>query len=257
MASYKTFKVGTWNIGGGRIRSRSEAYDSENLAYFASQLCAADCDVICLQEAHVSQETADNGQVLALAQMLGLNNYWSIPVSESHLARDCCLALGTISKFPLSNLKFFPLRNPKLTAIGPDGTDWRSYDKGFAACTVSVGNTAIRMVTGHSFPFHHFKRDATENEFHDINESIDRMLQLKAGSEYFFAAIDLNYDRPEILLPETFASGMRSAFSGIPTIPKKRQWDHILYSPSLKLLGFRVLEGLADHYLAIAEFQLN
>jgi endonuclease/exonuclease/phosphatase family metal-dependent hydrolase len=250
-------RIGSWNIGGGRIKSESGTYADENLSYFENQLNSVDCDLVCLQEAHAFASGQDDNQVKSLANNLGYENHWCIPISESHLQKDAQLAIGAMGKTKFNDVQYLKLRNPELTSIGPDGKPWRTFDKGFATATFSSGNAEICLVTGHSFPFHHFQRNPTEASFSDINKMIDDLI-VAAGNELpCVALIDLNFDKPELLLPRAFAAGFRPAFSGVATIPKNRQWDHILFSPDFDVTAFQVIRGVADHYLITADLRLN
>jgi hypothetical protein len=233
----------------------STAYDTEDISYFVSHLRAANCDLICLQEAHVSLVDGDRGQIGDLAELLSYGHAWHVPISESHIEIGRRLAIGALSRTPIFESKYFRLRNPHLSAIGPDGQLWKSFNKGVASFKVTIGGRIWNVVTGHSYPFHHFHRFATEPDFLDINGFIDDLIVSMSASGDCLAVMDLNHDKPWVLFPRAFQKGVKEAFSNVATIPKGQQWDHILYSPPTKLRNFEVFKGLADHYLAIAEFE--
>lgn len=249
-------RVATWNIGGGLIKSRSGTYDEENLPYFVSSLKLADCDVVCLQEAHTPQSGGDYGQIASIARGLSYLGIRCAPLSQSHLKAGACLAIGIICRFPVVRSEFFKIRNPELEAVGPDGRPWHTFDKGFLVCDLEIDQQPLCVITGHGHPFKYFGRDALDPEFSDINKSIDELIVEKSSSKKCIVAADLNYGRPDKLFPQTFAHGFRAAFTGVPSVPGTDQWDHILYSTGIELANFHVAKGLADHFLCTSDFVL-
>lgn len=250
----RTIRVATWNIGGGYIKSNGDRYDLENLPYFIDAIRAADCDIVCLQEAHTFSATDSCGQIADISEKLLVPNRFCVPISESHLRDGAFLVAGLISRYPISSSRYIKLRNPGLEIVRPDGKHWRSFDKGLIHSVVRIEDKELQVITGHAYPFHHFKRNALDPDFSDIRKTMDSVVADSVQSGISILAGDLNFGRPEQLMPKAFSMGLRAAFAGVPTIPEKNQWDHILYSSGLVLRKYLVTEGLADHFLCVGEF---
>lgn len=248
-------KIATWNIGGGFISSTDKGkFDTEDLNYFVHQLKPLMCDVVCFQEAHSAEDSKQPNQVQEITKKLGLPFVAFQPYATSHLKDGQVLTLGIASKFKIVSWEFLKLSNPKMEIKRPNGDYWVSHDKGFISSVLDYKGTKVRVLCGHNFPFQHFNRDFTEDEFKHIRGEIETIV-LSSRLPTLLAA-DMNYEDLQKVVPAIFSQNFADAFIQ-PTIPDGTQQDHILLSSHWNTIRAQVISGLADHYLCYAEMSLK
>ncbi|MCP4359922.1 MAG: endonuclease/exonuclease/phosphatase family protein [Chloroflexi bacterium] len=228
-------RIATWNIGGGFISANNgNSFDEENLPYFASELKKLNCDIVCLQEVHLSISPNQPDQAAILSSLL---NY---PFQEicacdferpSHLKSDQLLAIAIISRFRMIRSQYLTLSNPDLTVISKKETEWITHDKGFLKTTLEANRSEFDVITGHNVPFRAFKRDFMEPEFSHIRQEIEAFVLASAQKGPTIFIGDINYEDVERLLPRLFAAGFSKALSNGGTEPiSGAHIDHIIIS---------------------------
>lgn len=219
-------------------------------------------DFVCLQEAHVPRNGADN-QVIALSNQLGLSAHLWRALSESHLDVRSDAAIGVIGRIAPVRSTYVPLPNPHLAMRRPDGGAWFSFDKGYLVCEYRLEGRGFFLVTGHAFPFHVFGRSALEQDFIDIHRTLERTLLdcFRLGPTIF--AGDLNYSYPHQIMPGLKEGDWKSVLPPTPTVPIQslttsatERSDQIFVSRHFNCIQSDVVVGEADHFLCWAELAL-
>jgi hypothetical protein len=128
----KTF---TWNIGGGKLLQdgadplRIASHTENGLDAIAGLLESEGPDVIALQE---TQRKEGYDQAELIASSLGYEHYFHDSTSESHIDTDCRLGHCVISKYPISQHRFWLFENPNAQVTREDGSTATTHDKGFS-----------------------------------------------------------------------------------------------------------------------------
>jgi endonuclease/exonuclease/phosphatase family metal-dependent hydrolase len=240
-------KIATWNIGGGVLGESHQRGGSPSLDYYAAFLERHRPDVVCLQEAH-DHDGRQEGQVQYLARRAGYPYSASFPTSASHLAPGASLALGIVSRFPITDAVYRKLPNPGLAAVGPNGERWQLHDKGYVVGQLDLGGRTLGLLNGHCFPLRHFGVSPTDPVFAPIWDQLTEDLLALAEAGPALAALDLNHTRISDLLGVVLRPGRyRNAFDDTPTTAKGRQNDYVLYGPTTRLLTSRVTASESDH----------
>lgn len=251
----------SWNIAGGHTFKRSLedaiSYDEENINYFIDNLKKENADIVVFQEAHMPYEKGKITQSEVIAKQLGYSFIANHPYGRSHIKTGEQLSLSTISKFPIVNSYFYKIPNPKLSIIRPNGDKWISFDVGFLVCEVDYNGILINIINGHMVPFHYFQRDFLEPDFKNIRKVIDDFFVSLSGRPTL-VGVDLNFNDIITLIPTTFKDKLyQEAFIGITTTPGRGQQDHILFSFQWDFINSEVKKFNTDHYLCLAEVNLN
>ncbi|MFE9188397.1 endonuclease/exonuclease/phosphatase family protein [Micromonospora sp. NPDC007208] len=248
-------RVATWNIGAGILGESHQENGEEELTYHIDLIRRHDPDILCLQEAH-DYLGAKESQTAEIAREAGYEFTHSVPISPSHLGSDAHLALGILSKYPISDVTYTQFPNPNLSATGPGGNEWVLFDKGYATCAVSVDGEDVSLVNAHCFPLHYFNASPTEARFEPMwREFSDRLLALRS-TRRTVATIDLNHEPIDELLPAVLAPDLYVNAFTAPTIPKGIQQDYVLYDSAFALAAQEVLPTQADHSYCQVVLQL-
>jgi endonuclease/exonuclease/phosphatase family metal-dependent hydrolase len=257
----QTLRLASWNIGGGFIIDYTGRPIKEDLQYFIRALLSLSPDVICLQEVHVSSESESLKCpfIEILKQPLGLEYACIIPCDlkqHSHIDTQSFLALGIISRHPQVKTSHLVLPNPNLEAVMSDQSVWRSHDKTLLGTTLQIGSSQIKIVTGHTVPFHRFGADFLEPRFEPIRTAIENYILDEPENSIF--AGDLNYEDIDKLLPRLLRAGFIQALPPGPTEPySQRRHDHILVSKNLHILSSSIITGCGDHSLCLTEIKIR
>ncbi len=246
-------RIATWNIGGGFIHSGDETkFDVEDLNYFISELKKLKPDLVSLQEALFVEN--EQNQVVELGKTLSFPHVAYRVHSASHLKQGTSIALGILSKFPIISTEYLQLTNPLMEVTRPNGEVWLSQDKGFLQVTLKINGQPMRVLCGHNFPYHHFKRDFMHEEFNNIRGEIESIF-LNSRFPTIVAA-DMNYDDLRKAIPNVFSNGFVDVFNE-PTIPKGVQQDHVIVSEHCTVNDYKIVKGKADHYLCYVDLELK
>lgn len=241
-----------WNIGGGKVR-RGEAgpYDHDDLSHIIDTIQRLAPDIVTLQEAHTGNGVM---QAATIAAATGLVHFVNDPYSQSHLEAGMQASQAILSRFPLEAHDFNFLPNPDLSATGPDGNRWVTFDKGVSRvlCQLPDGQD-MDVVTLHAVPFGHFKRSPLDAEFAPIRH---RLAEL-ARPQQLLALVqgDFNNEAPTLAdyVPDLVSRMTEAPLPG-PTIPKGKYLDHVLYR-GLTLRSVAVVtDVLTDHYPVLCHF---
>ncbi|WP_394617090.1 endonuclease/exonuclease/phosphatase family protein [Lentzea sp. JNUCC 0626] len=246
MANPKTLKIATWNIGGGILGESHQRDGTPMLDHHVSVLEEHGPDVVFLQEAH-ERPAPREGQVEHLARNAGYPHFASFPVSESHLEKNSSLALGVLSRFPISTAAYRRFPSFRLEAAGPHGTPWKLHDKGYVAGTIDLGSHPLGFLNAHCFPLHRFGHSPTEPRFAAMWEMLSAELLALCDAGPAVAAFDLNHEPVEEVLGEVLGPGRyTNSFTGTTT-PGGAQRDYILHSPGVTTRAATVLDTGSDH----------
>lgn len=251
-AAARKITVATWNVGGCRIDVDGD--DREDVSYFADTVRSVAPDFLFLQEVHVFDNGAANQGDL-LGAKLGYPFVYVHAGSNSHLAPDAQLALGILSRHPISKLEYSVLPTPDLTAQ-KGGETWRLFPKGVLTGTAELPGLTLELLCAHTHPFHHFGRDALDPELAKSWTFLDRRLAALAEQQ-LVAGIDLNDERYEALLSLSLGRGVQNVFRE-PTTPKGVQQDYVMYAGSrLAIEDWVVQPTRADHHLCVTRFSIR
>jgi endonuclease/exonuclease/phosphatase (EEP) superfamily protein YafD len=252
------FKAVQWNIGGGKIRPENAesdptliaSYNEDGIGHIVSFLKEIGPDIITLQEAHI-------GQAKIIADQLGYSYCVDDEYSDSHLAENDRLCHAVISRFPIENHRFELFINPHYRAVGEDGTDWISHDKGITTCSIALeASKKLVLQTLHLVPFRRFGVDALGEEAAAVRADIVKKIDRE--SPVFLLQGDFNYDEESLteFLP-LFNTQTKEVLTTAPTTPKGRRYDHIMYRGLLVKAHAVRPEVLTDHYPIVALFELE
>ncbi len=163
--------------------------------------------------------------------------------------------LAILSRFPIIAEEAFLLPNPKLEIDRSDGTRWTMFDKGAQKVTLDLHGQRIIVVNLHYFPFHHFGRKASDEDFAAIRKEFVEILLADATTPVTVTGDFNNKGLPlPTALPELFAEDRfrEAVVADTTVIGLHEQFDHILYTPTLLscLSGFAVTNH-SDHYAVI------
>lgn len=249
-----------WNIAGGHIFRESLedaiSYDEENLDYFIEKLRDENADVIVLQEAHTPIEKGGVAQSEIIAKRLGYSFAANHSYGHSHIKNGQQLSLSTLSKFQMIRSDFHKIPNPGLSIVRPNGDKWISFDVGFLVCEIDYNGTSINIANGHMVPFHYFKRDFSEPNFHNVRSTISKLC-ISLSEKPTLIGADFNYNNVIALLPDIYKNDLyREAFIGIETTPGRGQQDHVLFSRQWHFVNSEVKKVEVDHFLCSFEANL-
>lgn len=247
-----------WNIGGAHIRtpydnaSKSESYTNENLAYIIEKLGSYSPDIITLQESHADDS---NSQAKLITEQLGLRYFVNDSYDASHIASGQKLCQSIISKFPIKDHSFSLFYNPHYRKVMEDGNEWVSHDKGISTVVLDVGGTELIVQTLHLIPFRKFGADTQDEEGQKMISSIETLVE-KERSPYLLQG-DFNSPDITLLLPNIASAELYEMGSDIPTTPKGRIYDHVLFRGLEQAIDTLVdSDTLTDHYPLISQFEL-
>lgn len=241
-------RIATWNIGGCFILDEnSKEYSIESVQFFCDQLNALEPDVVCLQEAHLSQ-------IDYLTKECGYLYSASKVIAESHLKTEEKLTIAILSKYPIISEEFCQLSNPNLV-FEWKGKPARSHDKGLLVATLQFNQMKLRIISGHMVPWRKYNRSPLELDFKHIQTELSNVF---INSDLpTIAGIDLNWNDVHALLPKVFEAGFTSLIEGELTTPRGGMYDKILTSPHCKNLKSTVVRGKADHYLCYSDIDIQ
>ncbi|MBI2410664.1 MAG: endonuclease/exonuclease/phosphatase family protein [Candidatus Kerfeldbacteria bacterium] len=248
-------KIATWNIGSGFISRDQKKFDHQDLNYFIEELRKQNADVICLQEVNTPAEHPKQTQSHDIADALGFSHIAAQVMHPNHLQPGNELSVAVLSRFPVLSTEYVTVPNPGIFATGSNGARWISFDKGFLFCDINMEGKTVRVASGHMLPFHKFKRNFLENEFTHIRTAIAEIIFEHSTLPLVIGA-DMNFADVHALVPQLFESGFTDLFQ-TDTTPDYGQCDHLIVSKEWKAQSWQVIPGNADHYLCIAEIQLN
>jgi len=247
-----------WNIGGAHIRTPNDdagnagSYANENLAYIFEKLSSYSPDIITLQESHADDS---NSQAQLISEQLGLPYFVNDAYDASHIAPGQKLCQSIISRFPIKDHSFSFFYNPHYRKIMEDGTEWKSHDKGISTVVVDVEGTELIVQTLHLIPFRKFGIDTQNEEGQKIVSSIEKLIE-KERSPYLLQG-DFNSPGVTLLLPNLASAELYERGGDIPTTPKGRIYDHVLFRGLRQTKDTLIdSETLTDHYPLISQFEL-
>lgn len=210
-------------------------------------------DIITLNEAH-KDVTYD--QVKDIAEHLGYDYFVHDSTSPSHIDTSMQLGHGIISRYPIISHKTELFSNPNLSVEWEDGSIASSFDKGFTTCEIDVNGEVIAITTLHLVPFRRFNVAPGTHTFTKVLEDVSQSINTRA--ERWIIQGDFNIDSPTLreYFPSLFIN-LEEVTQGVPTTPKNRKYDHVLYR-GLKYLSQKVDNTvLTDHYPVMTEFEVN
>lgn len=251
-------KVIQWNIGGAKTRKVTDPvagfYTNEGIEYVEELLKKYDADIITLQETHAN---AQKVQVESLAKKLNLLYVFNDIYDKSHIEEGQNLGQAVLSRFPISHHTFNFLLNPHFEAVGPDGRNWVSHDKGVSKCLVTLGEEkTIQVCTLHLIPFSIFNVNPVEEEFKELRKNI---IDLTNPSENIFLLQgDFNFDNASLkeFLPDLLNKNISEILLDTPTTPKGRNYDHVMFKGLKHIRSEVIADTLTDHFPVYSEFEI-
>jgi len=241
-------KIATWNIGGGFTGDPIlDKYDTEDISYFCEELKKQSPDIICLQECHTGK---DNEQPQTIANALEYKYIASHAIAPSHLKEGPLLSMAIISKYPIASHTFHQLRNPNLKMMWR-GKEVSTHDKGVLESVILVGKEKIRILCGHMVPFHKFKSDFMTHP--DIRNQLEQTIIDSKLATIF--CVDLNYNDEKLLLSQALNAGFNNCLPAEKTSPEGKRFDKIILSPQFAAESAKIIPGIADHYLCVAQIR--
>lgn len=248
-----------WNIGGGKIRAInsgstvSESYNRDGVEYITSLLKDINPDIITLQEVHCDK---DVDQVSNIASKLGLGYYVSDFYADSHIEKGQRLGQAIISKYPISSHTFELFINPQYKNIWEDGSIAVSHDKGITSVEVEVDSKKARIITTHLIPFRRFDVDPISTEAEVVMEDIQNKLHNMSNIVLIQGDFNLDYVSLRTILPNLFINDMGEVLQTVPTTPKGRKYDHVLFRGLKMKKTYTNDTALTDHFPVITVFEV-
>ncbi|MEU4422031.1 endonuclease/exonuclease/phosphatase family protein [Actinoplanes sp. NPDC024001] len=245
--------IATWNIlGRQNHRTRSTAAPGEVEAVLREH----PVDVLCLQEVHFYDRSADE-QLLRELAAAGLPHFVGLPLSDSHLDDDARLGVGVASRLPLRRHDTFVLTNPGIRA-SVRGREWILHDKGMVGCTLDAPDGQRLLVYSlHLFPYFEFgvaeddvRVDQMWSEFWDYADRRGEELELVLAGDFNHrtrehAAARWSRRKWQFCLPDE-----GTTVSGLPLDDFALSW-----SPAHK--EHRSVPTFSDHHLVVVRLQFD
>lgn len=247
-----------WNIGGGKIRrveddpSAYGIYCQEGLESIVELLKTYQPDIVTLQETHQNKES---DQARTIAEALGLAYFVSDPYDTSHIDPTQKLSQAILSRFPIRQHSFEFFFNPPYRKIMDDGEEWVSHNKGISTAEIDVQGKEVAVQTLHMIPYRKFDVDFNDKNGSMVRESIEK--QIKITRSPYLLQGDFNHPDIPALLPEIFKSGLEEGDGTLPTTPRGRVYDHVLFRGLT--LASQVVDSnvLNDHFPIVSSFELR
>lgn len=248
-----------WNIGGGKVRAVDGAvdllasYNSDGLAVIVELLQKNKPDIVTLQEIHAD---SSSNQAETIARAIGFHYVVSDFYADSHIETGQRLGQAILSRFPITNHHFELFLNPHFEAIWEDGSKALSHDKGVTSCAVDIDGVTFDVKTLHLIPFSRFNIDPHSNEAESVLEDVMDKLRSDFPNLLIQGDFNLDFSSLKEILP-TFMQNMDEVVQNLPTNPKGRKLDHVVFR-GLYLNGSSTIDTvLTDHYPVITKFELN
>jgi endonuclease/exonuclease/phosphatase (EEP) superfamily protein YafD len=249
-----------WNIGGGQIRKPDDdpmaslAYCNEDFDAILKTIKQYDPDIITLQESHTD---ANGSQAQIISREMGFPYFANDVYAPSHLKDGQGLSQAVICRYPLANHRFESFLNPHFETTGPRGDHWVSHDKGVTICNAALPDGIILNIkTSHSMPYRKYNIDPLGDEFLPVKN--DMMQKLQPESDNYLYQGDLNYNDASVklFLPELFKNNVQEVVLSVPTTPKGRRYDHVLYRGIRHAKSTVIEDVLTDHFPIYSEFEI-
>lgn len=247
-----------WNIGGGKIRGAEDdpnaygIYCQEGLESIIEALKTYQPDIVTLQETHQSDE---GDQAKILSEALGLPHFVSDPYDTPHIDPTQKLSQAILSRFPIRQHSFEFFFNPPYRKTMSDGEEWVSHNKGISTVEIEVQGREVVLQTLHMIPYRKFDVDFNDKNGSMVRESIEKQIEI-SRSPYLLQG-DFNHSDISALLPGVFKNGLEEGAEKLPTTPRGRLYDHVLFR-GLTLTSQTIDSNvLNDHFPIVSTFELK
>jgi endonuclease/exonuclease/phosphatase family metal-dependent hydrolase len=238
------FRLGTWNIReavavAGNVGAR---------AMILQILAGSPLDVLALQEVPFDKHH-HSAELDAITVHSQLRYSSAFPLSPSVFNDEGLSGLAVISRTPLRAASRFRFPNP-LLQVDKVGERVVSWDKGMLLVQVGKVSPPLYVASLHGFPFHMFRRGATDPEFDEIWKSLADELDQIPGTAV--VAGDFNTDRLELISSRLTKHSMRPLINGVGDT-----LDDILCDTNITQEGMTIKTTFSDHPLFIAELSFT
>ncbi len=247
-----------WNIGGGKVRAVSDAvdvlasYNNDGFDEIIELLQIHKPDIITLQEIHAD---SISNQAESIAKVLGLQYIVSDFYADSHIEAGQRLGQAIISRYPIAKHNFELFLNPHYEAIWEDGSKALSHDKGVTSCAVDIDGVTFDVKTLHLIPFRRFNVDPKSKEAKLVLEDIADKLRSDGSNILIQGDFNLDFSSLMEILP-TFMQNLDEVIQDLPTNPKGRKLDHVVFRGLSLESSSPIASVLTDHYPVISKFLL-
>lgn len=256
----KRINIASWNIAAGRTNKSLAQfdYDEENIGYFSNLLKKIDADIVCLQEIHHG-ESEDPGK--EMAQKLGFPFVNTSPGHESHIDNKLKLSNSILSKTKPLSIESYTLPYPEFDLYWPNGTPAKRYEKDLQCAkfeNFNIYNTQL-------IPLGLFGVLYGSEQASRYSQNLEDNLKSHLEEPLLFCGDfsgDFPEDKPQFVFTELFNSlKLNDSIPHQITRPKRdghiHQTDHIYFSESFSLIRSEVIPTQSDHYLCVAEFNIE
>jgi endonuclease/exonuclease/phosphatase family metal-dependent hydrolase len=251
-------KTVQWNIGGGKVRAIDGAvdvlasYNNDGLVEIIELLQINKPDIITLQEIHAD---SSSNQAEAIADALGLQYVVSDFYADSHIEAGQRLGQAILSRYPITSHDFELFLNPHYEAIWEDGSKALSHDKGVTSCTIDIEGVSFDVKTLHLIPFRRFNVDPESKEAKLVLEDVADKLGGDSSNILIQGDFNLDFSSLKEILP-TFMQNLNEVIQNLPTNPKGRKLDHVVFRGLNLESSLPIDTVLTDHYPVISKFVL-
>jgi endonuclease/exonuclease/phosphatase family metal-dependent hydrolase len=236
--------LGTWNI-----REAVAIAGNENASVEITEtLAGLPLDVLVLQEVPFDKNH-HSAEIDAITVHSNLRYCSTFPLSPSIFHEGGLSGLAVISRTPLRVASRVYLPNPRMQFDSDTGKRIVSWDKGMLLAQTGHASSSLYVASLHGFPFHMFRRDATDPEFDSIWKSLAYELDHIAGTAV--VAGDFNTDRLELITSKLTKRSMQPLVKGTGGT-----LDDILCDTDVTLRNLTITTTFSDHPLFIAELSL-
>ena len=237
-----------WNIGSARIRSegadgaQSSSYNQVNPEYIAETIKALAPDVVTLQEVAPHQGTF-------LAERIKLTLH-----AEDHYTSQ--LGLTIMSRFPATDHEFFYIANPIPSPAMVDGKPWTPRDLGISRCRLTLSeNTALDVCNVHLPRFEKVGASLPDSRLDQTRVEIAKHLMPRDVPLLVQGDFNNNAELAPTF-PDLMNAGCSEVHFDVPTTPKGRRDDHVIYKQVTHLTSRVIDTLLTDHHLLVLTFEI-
>ncbi|MDB5264864.1 MAG: hypothetical protein JWN64_435 [Parcubacteria group bacterium] len=252
-------KIASWNIAGGHPFGTLKQFDyhAKDILYFIEELRSINADIVCLQEAHTSDD-GENSNAQDIAKALEYPYVFNSVSSVSHIEEGYKLSTSILSRLPFVDERriFYP--NPSAPLVWRNGNPAKAmHEKNLQIASTEFFSIANNQM----LPIHLFSLSYDDGGVgSELARGINKVMTENVVNPVLWCG-DFNFEDPLSIYPHLKALQLTEALPDTDTRPSvegaKKRTDHIFYSPEFTLVASDVIVVNADHYLCWAEFELD
>lgn len=240
-------RIGTWNLREAVPVNQDSGLADKAQREIIELLIRYKLDIVGLQEVDFH---ASRSQTLGtVSKRTPLKHSAHSILSESAFHPGSQAGIAIVSRFPMKDVTRQRFKNPQLDG-DLEGSQIRTFDKGYISATVVLAHKVISAVSLHVFPFHLFGRDADDPAFANIWSDLSGGLA-ELTSAPLVVCGDFNTEKRD-LISQTSEVPLSRAITHQPTY-RNQSVDDMLFTSQFKLNSVGAIDNFSDHRLCYAE----